>query len=181
MGHPSLASAAGGGPLVGNDAKITEGLHGGFDVAAHLGPILARSGGIFFNGDDAAVGPGIFRDRGQRFRQIGEAEIEGAAAGGYRAQDFVARTTLRSEVGIEDAETDGGLADDQKGIGPALPGVDAHVDVLRRQRNAVELLAVLIAQNSGGAGLLHGMLTGGRGGLNGCGSVRGGVRARGER
>ena len=64
------------GPLVDDDAEVAEGLDGGFDVAADGGTVGRGSVVRLFDGDYAAVGPGVCRHGVERGGQVAQANGE---------------------------------------------------------------------------------------------------------
>jgi len=134
--------ADGGGvvlPLVDDDAEVAEGFDGGLHVAAELG--LGGGGCVvgFFEGDDAAVGPGGLGDGVERGGQVGGADVEVLAAGSDGTKQAADPEVGGVGVGDGNVEGDHGALDGEVRVLPYGEGADGHVAAFGGERDLLEV------------------------------------------
>jgi hypothetical protein len=158
-------------PLVDDYAEIVEGFDDGLHVAANLG---ARADGDlvgFFDGDDASVGPGVFRDGVERGGQVGDTDVQVATASADGPQHSAYAKAAGVAVGDDYVQGCHGALYGDVGILPEIEALYGHVAGLRRGRDQLHLLAgeVGLLLVFGGEGVLLGYVWDGRPGTAGEG------------
>lgn len=157
-----LAEAAFDG-VVGFDAEVVELVDGYFHGAADRWfHVLGRFVG-FFDGEDAAVGPGALGDGGDGFAEVFGGDHQDLAARADGAHHASGADVGGVRVGDEDVELEHGGLHGDVGVLPAFEAVDDHVAALGRRRNHVELFALGLHFGLLGGGVLLGCRRGNRG------------------
>ena len=136
-----LEAAAGVVPLVSDDAKITQSLEDGLDVAANLRPGFDWNLMGLFHRDDAAVGPCVLGDGIESGGKVADADVQIAAASTDGAQHSTLSERARVRVGHEDVQRDHAALHREVGVLPRREAVHGHVSRLRGRRDQLQLLA----------------------------------------